>query len=505
MSHLSKLLLLCSLACATACIVPTVEEVEKEEGPAGCNDTDHKCPESFACFDNRCIKVTSDMACTPGTRQACGSDVGECRKGTQLCGADGTYGACENEVAPAREICDDRDNDCDHQVDYWNGPLVVTKVHDLGSWAALVPVRRTPDGKQDTLLTLAAESGSLVVRTLAPDGSLKQRGSLVPSALNIGYEGPALAADGDTVAAAWVERTYQSGSSSWSYKVDLTLLDGSGNRTTQQQLEIPQGALAVSHVRVALNSTHVLVLFNTADGSGGEKVVAYTINRALVVGTLRGPFSFGVAKDGFGNYVTANGTGDGFIVAYEETSPTSGVIVKKAAVITNDGTPLVGAFAVTQVSFNHSPYIAPVKVDALAYTVYYVQNDSGGVKESQILTVKCDRSGCASPQIFATDTHQINSMQVAARPGAGAPDAAIWTWKDPSDNLVVYAATFTDAGVSARTLLRPPGPPVISAALAVMPDSTRYLGYHQDPPPPPSSLAVGASSSEAYLMPFCGP
>lgn len=87
------------------------------------------------------------------------------------------------------------------------------------------------------------------------------------------------------------------------------------------------------------------------------------------------------------------------------------------------------------------------------------------------------------------------------------PEAALWTWTENVGNVdqkVLFAATFTPSGVSGRTLLRTPGPPVLYATLAVLPDSTRYLAYHQYPPAP-STLAVGYSNTEAYLLPFCGP
>jgi hypothetical protein len=48
--------------------------------------------------------------------QSCGSDVGECKQGTQVC-TGGAWGACEGGVLPTPEVCDGRDNDCDGAVD----------------------------------------------------------------------------------------------------------------------------------------------------------------------------------------------------------------------------------------------------------------------------------------------------------------------------------------------------------------------------------------------------
>jgi hypothetical protein len=47
--------------------------------------------------------------------QTCGSNVGECKPGTQTC-ANGQWGMCNN-IGPTAEICDGKDNDCDNTVD----------------------------------------------------------------------------------------------------------------------------------------------------------------------------------------------------------------------------------------------------------------------------------------------------------------------------------------------------------------------------------------------------
>jgi len=43
-------------------------------------------------------------------------NVGECKTGTQPCEA-GLFGACAGEVLPQAELCDEKDNDCDGEVD----------------------------------------------------------------------------------------------------------------------------------------------------------------------------------------------------------------------------------------------------------------------------------------------------------------------------------------------------------------------------------------------------
>ena len=168
MNPISRLLLVSCLAFASACFVPTLEELEAS-GPAGCN-AEHPCPADRVCFDNRCI-LTEGLGCVPGTREACAPGLGECVvRGTRLCGAEGTFGACEGGVTPVAEVCGDaKDNNCDGHADFWEA-TALTKSHDLGTFVAAVPVRRPAPSTEDTLLVVATESGSLVTRTVSADG-----------------------------------------------------------------------------------------------------------------------------------------------------------------------------------------------------------------------------------------------------------------------------------------------------------------------------------------------
>ncbi|MBD3164320.1 hypothetical protein GF323_03905 [Candidatus Woesearchaeota archaeon] len=50
--------------------------------------------------------------CQPRERRDCGTDMGECRYGTQSC-MNGKWGPCLNRIMPVAEICDGLDNDCD--------------------------------------------------------------------------------------------------------------------------------------------------------------------------------------------------------------------------------------------------------------------------------------------------------------------------------------------------------------------------------------------------------
>ena len=68
--------------------------------------------------DNDCdgeVDAT-DCECTDGFVGPCGSDVGECERGTRAC-ANGNWQACEGGVDPVAEGCNGLDDDCDGTVD----------------------------------------------------------------------------------------------------------------------------------------------------------------------------------------------------------------------------------------------------------------------------------------------------------------------------------------------------------------------------------------------------
>ncbi len=62
--------------------------------------------------------VDNGFDCALGDTQKCGSDVGECRQGTQQCEAGCQWGACTGGVEPQDEKCEgSKDEDCDGTVD----------------------------------------------------------------------------------------------------------------------------------------------------------------------------------------------------------------------------------------------------------------------------------------------------------------------------------------------------------------------------------------------------
>ena len=75
-------------------------------------------------LDNNCDGTVDNFT------RPCGSDIGICRLGTQMC-AVGAWGACTNSIEPSPETCDGRDEDCDGAVDEADGtgiPSSLTQV-----------------------------------------------------------------------------------------------------------------------------------------------------------------------------------------------------------------------------------------------------------------------------------------------------------------------------------------------------------------------------------------
>ncbi len=60
--------------------------------------------------------VDEGCACSNGTTRSCGTGVGRCVEGSQLCSA-GMWGACTGGVDPRTETCDGTDDDCDSMTD----------------------------------------------------------------------------------------------------------------------------------------------------------------------------------------------------------------------------------------------------------------------------------------------------------------------------------------------------------------------------------------------------
>ena len=106
------------------------EEVEIVQCQGGelvqdCSEGDsHKGASDEICdgLDNDCdgdIDEELDGCCEEGEKTTCGTTDGECSKGIKECDADKSWGPCGGEgyVGPTDEVCNNKDDDCDGQVD----------------------------------------------------------------------------------------------------------------------------------------------------------------------------------------------------------------------------------------------------------------------------------------------------------------------------------------------------------------------------------------------------
>jgi len=76
-------------------------------------------------LDNDCdgdIDEDLDGCCEEGEKAACGTNDGLCKKGVKNCTADKSWSECGGEdfVGPVDELCNNKDDDCDGQVDEEN-------------------------------------------------------------------------------------------------------------------------------------------------------------------------------------------------------------------------------------------------------------------------------------------------------------------------------------------------------------------------------------------------
>jgi len=88
------------------------EDIVEEASPEEHHNEHEGQPEQA---DDTSCKVGSQRYCYPGPKGTAG--VGECRKGVQVCNTPGVWGPCIYAVVPKKEVCNRKDDDCNGQVD----------------------------------------------------------------------------------------------------------------------------------------------------------------------------------------------------------------------------------------------------------------------------------------------------------------------------------------------------------------------------------------------------
>jgi hypothetical protein len=102
----------------SSCLVPAISLEGKVCNP----DAGRGCVGGYDCVQGVCVASSGSPdagaePCGSGVQsRSCGSDVGECRAGTQTC-QGGFWGACTGGAGSNPEVCDGKDNDCDGRTD----------------------------------------------------------------------------------------------------------------------------------------------------------------------------------------------------------------------------------------------------------------------------------------------------------------------------------------------------------------------------------------------------
>jgi hypothetical protein len=110
-------------------------------GTLVCQNFKGPTPDICDTLDNDCNAQTADGSADPAVGQICGSSVGECRQGSNIC--TGGQIICSGGRGPVAESCDGKDNDCDNVTDENLPDTNNDDVRDIVSCGSSVGLCRT--------------------------------------------------------------------------------------------------------------------------------------------------------------------------------------------------------------------------------------------------------------------------------------------------------------------------------------------------------------------------
>lgn len=159
----------------------------------GCNHVpdDSACDDDNVCTDDECdlelgcVNTNNEFTQTCYTGPEGTVGVGLCRAGTKTCSA-GEFDACEGEVVPVDEICDELDNDCDGEIDE-GGVCTVVRPAGEPEEPVFIPVSAGGDGdsacslNMQNRISITSIAGiiALIMLPLITLGALRRREVLV--------------------------------------------------------------------------------------------------------------------------------------------------------------------------------------------------------------------------------------------------------------------------------------------------------------------------------------
>lgn len=465
MSRAASLVLLCCVAGAFGCSVPSLDSLEQEGGADfhyACS-AEHPCPKDNVCSEGRCLRP-EELKCTPGATVACGDvpEVGQCHKGTTVCTAEGKLGAtCEGVSEPVAETCDGLDNDCDGEVDIVNpfGRVQDSLTSVAGTVVNGVPLLLTIKSGMTLQLRTVNDRGDIVNSGNSLDMLRNTRASLPTLVTGMGTGG---GGGGVIVLVAWIEKSVNP-------KPELVF-----GRLTQERGVWQMPTLLsrsdlgmepgfVTDLALAFNTNALLALMTTSNMPPNADVTNATRHTVAVLRPLPGgtsitptAYSLGVATGNFGLAVA--GQGSDFLAAYEEDE------VQKTVRL-----PPVASPRVLDDGFHRSPYILPDPAPSTGYNVYYARNyvSSNG---NEIVSVHCSggtTGSCDEPQTLFSDERFIARMSLAT-PLMGPPSLAVFSWGADSDAP-------EDRGLAAARL-SPTGAPIPASEMASGTSSEILMG-----------------------------